>query len=804
MPPWTVSPGALCAECLKLPPDVFLPGSKVEHRMYQGPKALDRLKVAVDGECRLCAAILSAIQTNFRSSNILLDSSGILLKAEWPPLRPSSHKTRRYKFSAENSNLLLLENSVRVSTNGREAGPRLTLWCGSTAIGQMRFNVQQAPSLPPLESRLYGWSMNVRTHWDHQERAGVFDSKPRTVPPKPLAKNADCPETFELLNAWLDECQEQHNFKCAYVGSRVLATDFSLPTRLLYCTEEAVYLVDTDSIPRKSDGFGPPYTALSYRWGDPSTMPMTTKASIGAARAGIKLRGLPQTFRDLINVTRQIKVSYTWIDAMCIIQDDDEDKEREIGAMDLVYSMAICLISASASSDTRAGFLLPRAPNIDLEVRNFTLSQQLPKGPLSITVQPCLADWSQTLRTGLLTTRGWCFQERQMAKRIVHFTENRILWECRSSVACEDRPWMVPMANTTSNTADAERPFHVSWSRVTDTTALFRSSDRTGPWYREWCLAIEEYSPTELTYATDRLPALAGLAAHFRLKLGVPVSHYLAGLWREDFAEGLAWFPTNAARAAVATSRPREAWPPALRVGDGSKPITGDTFLEDWQPSWSWISFPGAVRYNYLGASTAAAQMSLSSLTIDPRARNGGLPPSYFPMDLTGVTITYPAANSLRLGRVNNGYLCLTSHLVVVSVSERHLIQEKALSGITHGHPKCYAMYRPGPLSLDALAGRRRSPFAGGAIYFDADPTDLAEVKIHCLRLGSAGGSLFSGTDGGVEFGLALLEIKNRFDLDLKKMGQPFPRMRRLGMFEIDVWNKRWAQEATRTSVIIV
>jgi hypothetical protein len=524
-------------------------------------------------------------------------------------------------------------------------------------------------------------------------------------------------------------------------------------------------------------------------------MPVTTKANIEAARSGIKLEDFPQTFQHLVEVTRKIKVSYTWIDALCIIQDDDEDKEREIGAMDLVYSMAICLITASASASCWDGFFPPRGHDPDHHVRAFTLSSSLATGPVSVTIQPYLADWGQTLRRGPLTYRGWCFQERQLAKRIIHFTESHILWECRSSIASEDRPKLT--SELRRDTATTERPFRFAWTRVHDITGLHGHPERTGPWYRDWLQVVEEYSATQLTYSTDRLPALAGLAAFFQLKLGVPRADYIAGLWKQDFPSGLCWMPSFEARRAQSH---HEAWPPSLRTATGFKAIDADTLVE-WLPSWSWISFPGAVRYGYMNRSDGETMLSLAGVTLDPRAKNGGLPPYYFPPELTGFTVTFPTAKSLRLGRISNGYICLTSYLAVISVSEKNLMKQPT-SPSTHSHPKCYCMYPTPMLSLRFLSSRRRSPFAGGAIYFDQDPTHLNEVQIHCLRLGT-GRSLFSGTDGAFDYGLALMEIKNRFPLDQTAMGY-FPRMRRVGMFEIDIWNNRWTRDAAKTSVIIV
>lgn len=33
--------------------------------------------------------------------------------------------------------------------------------------------------------------------------------------------------------------------------------------------------------------------------------------------------------------------------------------------------------------------------------------------------------------------RAWCFQERLLSKRVVHFTKSEMLWDCKSICHCE-------------------------------------------------------------------------------------------------------------------------------------------------------------------------------------------------------------------------------------------------------------------------------------------------------------------------------------------------------------------------------
>jgi hypothetical protein len=50
-----------------------------------------------------------------------------------------------------------------------------------------------------------------------------------------------------------------------------------------------------------------------------------------------------------------------WIDALCIIQDSDTDKQHEIATMQWIYKNALITMVVASSSDVTNGFLQPRA-----------------------------------------------------------------------------------------------------------------------------------------------------------------------------------------------------------------------------------------------------------------------------------------------------------------------------------------------------------------------------------------------------------------------------------------------------------
>ena len=77
------------------------------------------------------------------------------------------------------------------------------------------------------------------------------------------------------------------------------------------------------------------------------------------------------------------------------------------------------------------------------------------------------------------------------------------------------------------------------------------------------------FTARRLTYTSDLLPAVSGLAAIFQRSFAAG-DNYIAGLWYQDFAQGLLWL-----------------------VNDSS--TTSKAILDYWAPSWSWASIAGTV-----------------------------------------------------------------------------------------------------------------------------------------------------------------------------------------------------------------
>lgn len=127
---------------------------------------------------------------------------------------------------------------------------------------------------------------------------------------------------------WYNTCIQSHKH-CD------TAVTHQPPARLLNVGDDVmtstVSLVDSETLPDS-----PTWVALSYCWGGDQSI-QTKKANLAQHYRGLAVDSLPRTLRDAIFITQQLGQSYLWIDCLCIYQDDDGDKGKEIRKMPDIY-----------------------------------------------------------------------------------------------------------------------------------------------------------------------------------------------------------------------------------------------------------------------------------------------------------------------------------------------------------------------------------------------------------------------------------------------------------------------------------
>jgi Heterokaryon incompatibility protein (HET) len=363
-------------------------------------------------------------------------------------------------------------------------------------------------------------------------------------------------EALRTTLDWIVKCEGLH--KSCQRGPK----DTRPPTRLVsigVIGAEHIKVVET-SIPVK-------WVCLSHRWGSKRPSCLTTGKNYEEQLQGISLEAVPQTFQDAIAFTRRLGFQFIWIDSLCIIQDSDEDWRKESSRMADYYGGAVLTISATGSVDSDSGlFNQTSVPSVQLQFSgtfNITISA---RRKLTHALQG--SGKTNTEEVPPILTRAWVYQERLLSRRVLHFTAQEIQWECRENTKCY---------------CDFLQPTP-SDPKISHQRALnsMETSYNSNPLLERWIRIVEEYSPLQLSYSRDRLPALSGLAKQIQEHAKTGLGQYVAGLWDGYTGEFIGW--KNALLWAKREDEPLTKRP---------VPWGG--------PTWTWASVNGGVSYLWEG-----------------------------------------------------------------------------------------------------------------------------------------------------------------------------------------------------------
>jgi len=232
---------------------------------------------------------------------------------------------------------------------------------------------------------------------------------------------------------------------------------------------------------------------------------------------------------------------------MCIIQDDDADKAREIAQMPLIYSNALFTIAASSAAAARNGFLRQRRETADENMFEFLfLDAGNQIGRLRGVHVP-----EEGYAKAPLNTRGWCLQERLLSMRILEYDCRQLRW------ICPDSEGQYAYTDGWSRSPEAISS-HFNHISLTLLEADFREM---------WRDVVIQYSRRNLTIASDRILAISGIANRFG---SLSKDTYIAGHWLSMLPGGLLWYADY------------YGYPKTKTFGSRPKVYQG--------PTWSWVT----------------------------------------------------------------------------------------------------------------------------------------------------------------------------------------------------------------------
>ncbi|KAF3003587.1 hypothetical protein E8E13_006800 [Curvularia kusanoi] len=340
------------------------------------------------------------------------------------------------------------------------------------------------------------------------------------------------------LQQWLTVCQNGHQ------GCHVAPNS---PAMDRLSSNRSFRLIDVDKeciVSAKTQ----PFLALSYVWG--TTAFATTKSgNIDTLMqpGGLKVETwLPRTIRDAIHLTRLLGYRYLWVDALCIIQGNKDDWASNAIVMDAVYERAALTICAAGGQDSTFGIrgLTRGSRKFQQAIVRYSKEVQL------MITRPA----EHFVERSQWNTRAWTFQERICSRRGFIFVNDRVFYQCRQSVMCEDI--------TMEHDALLEE-----WSLETRDALgrLFLENP-----IRQYTKYVQLYTQRTLTFSRDRLPAFSAIQAllcermNTAFRMGLPTSYF-------DFA--LLWTPSQS-HGELSMRNPK-------------------------YPSWTWAGWENASEYSY-------------------------------------------------------------------------------------------------------------------------------------------------------------------------------------------------------------
>jgi hypothetical protein len=365
------------------------------------------------------------------------------------------------------------------------------------------------------------------------------------------------------IKHWLNNCDHNHGRKCN-------ALQLSNAIAMIQIDVLDNCLVRTHSTVK--------YFALSYVWGKVS-MSQTLRGNLDARlkKEGLAAAHLPKTIQDAMSLVKSLGERYLWVDALCIVQDDDENKLRDIQQMDVVYSQAFATIVAMEGMDADAGLPgIVEGTKSQQSVKSITITGRspdlayIPQNPLNeeISVAATPMSFGLALDASKWDTRAWTLQERLLSKRCLYFANDCVYFQCNTELHNETD---VPEPKISHASSTLANPLQILSETNTSDDSNF------GQTFGAYKSLVEKYTLRELSFPADILNAFAGVSAVFGEHLS---GGMLYGIPTELMDLALLWTPARQVK------RRLDLLPNSGILAKASK-----------CPSWSWAGFVGPVEY---------------------------------------------------------------------------------------------------------------------------------------------------------------------------------------------------------------
>jgi len=349
-----------------------------------------------------------------------------------------------------------------------------------------------------------------------------------------------CPPA--LFGVWLDLCRRVHGDLCE---KPTWLVKLSRPKNLKVIDVQRRALVDIDQ--------DSSYATLSYVWGKLEVLQLLKNNIDKLSQDGALTQenGVAAVVMDAMEVTAAIGERYLWVDALCIVQDDYENKMNRIRQMERVYGGALLTIAAACGRDANTQLPGVRSGSREPHQEIITFGDYaLISGVVNLKSSLEFSTWNK---------RGWTLQEKLLSRRCLRFDIDQLFWECQCDSWCEET------ALETHSIFDGSRPLR---GLLAESGRQYQAGHPLAPGdaFTKYTELVQDYTYRELTFEADILNAFTGILRALAINND---EEFLFALPESHFDWALLWESQG-------------------RQRDQKKDKTSF-------PSWSWLSWQGLI-----------------------------------------------------------------------------------------------------------------------------------------------------------------------------------------------------------------
>jgi hypothetical protein len=247
-------------------------------------------EIFTQGDCPLCSLITKQFLRSKRRE-IYENLCSLELQIEDMTIEEVAPLAYSPEDDSEDWIQEMQSTSVQISVGTLAVDGTLSLWWPETIADEVDGGPVQLPMIAEDHRTLFG------------------SPKPWVLLPSiPGQKKRDIAMYHEVFQI----CMLEHK-NC------IQPTSSTLPARLID--------VESMKVVRVMVSEQPSYFALSYVWGrSPFLLLERSNEGLLSRNGSLAIQDLPQTILDATTITRQFGYRYLWVDALCILQDDFDDR----------------------------------------------------------------------------------------------------------------------------------------------------------------------------------------------------------------------------------------------------------------------------------------------------------------------------------------------------------------------------------------------------------------------------------------------------------------------------------------------